>query len=151
MTLANLGVHLYFKNMNPGATQARRGWAHVGFTIFAWFSGKVAYRDICITKIAMSNSNSPLAQKFRQRKGMNLIYGENYVPPNEDPLYQELPADPVDPWGSSFSSASQDPDDRRQQSSTGFLDPNPANQEVTYDTLRERNRRSYQEPIRRQF
>lgn len=155
MAVANIGVHMYYTRFNHGATQARRAWSHMGFTIGAWFSGKLSYRGVCMNKIAMSTSNSPLAQKIRQRKGMNLIYSDEYVPPNEDPMYQELPADPVDPWGSSFSSAHGD---TRQESSpgsrsSGFLDPGSEKTDptVTYDNLREQNRLSYRpyEPVRR--
>lgn len=155
MVVANVATAMYFSKVNPAASQVRKSWAYFGATVVSWFTGKLSYRDVCITKIAMSTSNSPMARSFRQRKGINLEMSENYVPPNEDPFYQELPSEPTDPWGSSFSSADpRSPRSSDATSSSGFLDPTPPKDpNVTYDSLRESNRRSYHEyqPARRQF
>lgn len=154
MIAANVATGMYFTKVSPGSSQMRKSWGYFGATLVSWFAGKLSYRDICITKIAMSTSNSPMARKFRERKGMNLEISENYVPPNEDPFYQELPADPVDPWGSSFSSSDPTSPRSGDAASSSFLDPAPPKESsVTYDSLRESNRRSYQDfqPVRRQF
>ena len=157
MAVANIGVHLYHTNYRPGAPQGRRAWGHVAITCFAWLAGKMSYRDACINKIAMSGLDTHLVRELRKRKGLDVVYGDDYLPPNQDPTYQELPADPVDQWGSSFTSAVQDDNhpmsSRRSNEPSAFLDPDAptTDNSVTYDSLRERNRRSFQEPVRRQL